>query len=174
LDSVSYLPDDILVKVDRAAMSVGLETRIPLLDHRVIEFTWRLPASIIQRRNQGKWLLRRILHQYVPPALVERPKKGFAAPIAEWLCGSLRAWAENLLGETRLRQEGFFEPKQLRQRWQEHLSGRRDWSLGLWHVLMFQAWLDQQKVVPDQMEATSELAARRITETEVCQPWFQN
>jgi len=147
LDSVSYLPDDILVKVDRAAMSVGLETRIPLLDHRVIEFTWSLPASIKQRRKQGKWLLRRILHQYVPSALVERPKQGFAAPIAEWLCGPLRAWAESLLGETRLRQEGFFEPEKLRQRWREHSSGKRDWSLGLWHVLMFQAWFDQQREI---------------------------
>ena len=159
LDSVSYLPDDILVKVDRAAMSVGLETRIPLLDHRVIEFTWSLPVSVKQRRNQGKWLLRRILHQYVPRALVERPKKGFAAPIAQWLCGPLRAWAESLLGETRLSQEGFFEPKKLGQRWREHLSGKRDWSPGLWHVLMFQAWFDPQKsAVPEQMEAAAELA----------------
>jgi len=159
LDSVSYLPDDILVKVDRAAMSVGLETRIPFLDHRVIEFTWSLPASMKQRRNQGKWLLRRILHHYVPPALVERPKKGFAAPIAEWLRGPLRVWSESLLGETRLRREGFFESDKLRQRWQEHLSGKRDWSLGLWHVLMFQAWLEQQKVVPDPIETAAELAA---------------
>ena len=159
LDSVSYLPDDILVKVDRAAMSVGLETRIPLLDHRVIEFTWSLPVTIKQRRNQGKWLLRRILHQYVPRALVERPKKGFAAPIAQWLCGPLRAWAESLLGETRLSQEGFFEPKKLRQRWREHLSGKRDWSAGLWHVLMFQAWFDPQKsAVPEPTEAAAELA----------------
>jgi len=159
LDSVSYLPDDILVKVDRAAMSVGLETRIPFLDHRVIEFTWSLPASMKQRRNKGKWLLRKILHQYVPPALVERPKKGFGAPIAEWLRGPLRVWSESLLGETRLRQEGFFESKNLRQRWQEHLSGKRDWSLGLWHVLMFQAWLEQQKIVPDRIEPAAELAA---------------
>src|SRR5207244_11969431 len=100
LDSVSYLPDDILVKVDRAAMSVGLETRIPLLDHRVIEFTWSLPVSIKQRRNQGKWLLRRILHQYVPRALVKRPNKGFAAPTAQWLRRPLRPWAESLPGDT--------------------------------------------------------------------------
>jgi len=147
LDSVSYLPDDILVKVDRAAMSAGLETRIPLLDHRVIEFTWSLPSSAKQRRNQSKWLLRRILHQYVPPALVERPKRGFAAPIAEWLRGPLRAWAESLLCETRLRQEGFFEPEKLLQRWREHFSGKRDWSIGLWHVLMFQAWFDEQREI---------------------------
>jgi len=169
LDSVSYLPDDILVKLDRAAMSVGLETRIPFLDHRVIEFAWSLPASIKQRRNQGKWLLRRILHQYVPPALVQRPKKGFAAPIAEWLRGSLRDWAEHLLGETRLRQEGFFEPRGLRQKWQEHLAKRRDWSPGLWHVLMFQAWLDQQKVLPDRTDVV-ELAGQTMTGAEVCRP----
>ena len=170
LDFVSYLPDDILVKVDRAAMSVGLETRIPLLDHRIIEFAYSLPTSFKQRRNQDKWLLRRILDQYVPPALVERPKKGFAAPIAEWLRGPLRDWAEDLLGETRLRQEGFLEPETLRQRWTEHLSGKRDWSAGLWHALMFQAWLDQQKVVPDRIETAAELAAERMTEAELCQP----
>ena len=158
LDFVSYLPDDILVKVDRAAMAVGLETRIPMLDHRVIEFTWSLPASIKQRRNKGKWLLRRILHRYVPSALVERPKRGFAAPIAEWLRGPLREWAEHLLDETRLRQEGFLEPWALRRRWREHLSRRRDWSPGLWHVLMFQSWLDEQRVVPNQKD-TAELAA---------------
>jgi asparagine synthase (glutamine-hydrolysing) len=163
LDSISYLPDDILVKMDRAAMSVGLETRIPLLDHRVIEFAWSLPASIKQRQNQGKWLLRKILHRYVPPALVERPKKGFAAPIAKWLCGPLRAWAESLLDGTRLRHEGFFEVKKLQQRWREHLSGMRDWSLGLWHVLMFQAWLDQQITAMCETEA-----AKRTTEMEVC------
>lgn len=169
LDFVTYLPDDILVKVDRAAMAVSLETRIPLLDHRVIEFAWSLPASFKQKGNQGKWLLRRILHQYVPPALVERPKKGFAAPIAEWLRGPLRDWAEDLLDETRLRHEGFLEPKKLRQRWTEHLSRRRDWSLGLWHALMFQAWLDQQKVVPSRAKTAADHTVEKITETEVCQ-----
>ena len=170
LDLVSYLPDDILVKVDRAAMAVGLETRIPLLDHRIIEFAWSLPSSLKQRRNQGKWLLRQILHQYVPPALVDRPKRGFGAPIAEWLRGSLRGWAEDLLGATRLRQEGFFEPRVVREKWQEHLSKKRDWSAGLWHVLMFQAWLDQQKVVPGQIESPAAIAANRRTQVEVCQP----
>jgi asparagine synthase (glutamine-hydrolysing) len=168
LDFVSYLPDDILVKVDRAAMSVGLETRIPLLDHRIIEFAWSLPTPLKQRRNQGKWLLRRILHQYVPPDLVHRPKRGFAAPIAQWLRDPLRDWAEHLLGATRLRQEGFFEPRGIRQKWQEHLTKKRDWSAGLWHVLMFQAWLDQQKVMPGQTETPTAIAAKRMTEAEVC------
>jgi asparagine synthase (glutamine-hydrolysing) len=174
LDFVSYLPDDILVKVDRAAMSVGLETRIPLLDHRIIEFAWSLPASFKQRGNQGKWLLRQILHQHVPRALVNRPKRGFAAPVAQWLRGPLRDWAEDLLGATRLRQEGFFEPRVIREKWQEHLSSKRDWSPGLWHVLMFQAWLDQQKVVPGHGESPTVIAARNMTEAEVCPPSLQH
>jgi asparagine synthase (glutamine-hydrolysing) len=170
LDLVSYLPDDILVKVDRAAMAVGLETRIPLLDHRIIEFAWSLPSSFKQRRNQGTWLLRQLLYQYVPQALVDRPKRGFGAPIAVWLRGPLRDWAEELLGASRLRQEGFLEPRVIRERWQQHLSGERDWSRELWHLLMFQAWLDQQKIVPHHTEATPAIAARNMTEAEVCQP----
>jgi asparagine synthase (glutamine-hydrolysing) len=149
LDFVSYLPDDILVKVDRAAMAVSLETRIPLLDHRVVEFAFRLPASFKQRGNQGKWLLRQILYQHVPSALVDRDKKGFVAPIADWLRDPMREWAEDLLSETRLRQENFFNSRQVRQNWKEHLDRKRDWSPGLWHALMFQAWLDEQKRRPD-------------------------
>lgn len=148
LDFRSYLPDDILTKVDRAAMSVSLETRIPLLDHRIIEFAFRLPGSMKERDNQGKWLLRQILHRYVPRALVDRPKTGFAAPIAEWLRGPLREWAEHLLGEGRLRQELFFNWPLVQRRWREHLSEHRDWSQGLWHILMFQAWLEQQSTIP--------------------------
>ncbi len=167
LDFVTYLPDDILVKVDRAAMAVGLETRVPLLDHRVIELAWRLPASFKQNRSQGKWLLRQILHQYVPPALVDRPKKGFAAPIAEWLRGPMREWAEQLLGETHLRQEGFFDARQIRRKWQEHLAQKRDWSPGLWHVLMFQAWLEEQSVAPCSTDTNTPPAARNLMEARV-------
>jgi asparagine synthase (glutamine-hydrolysing) len=170
LDLVSYLPDDILVKVDRAAMAVALETRVPLLDYRIMEFAWSLPSSFKQKRNRGKWLLRKILHEYVPPALVDRPKQGFGAPIAEWLRGPLREWAEELLGATRLQQEGFLEPRVIREKWQEHVSSKRDWSASLWHVLMFQAWLEQQRAVPSHAEGVPSIAARNVTEAEVCQP----
>ena len=169
LDFVQYLPDDILVKVDRAAMSVSLETRIPLLDHQVVEFAFGLPTAFKQRGRQNKWLLRQILHQYVPSALVDRPKKGFVAPIAEWLRGPMREWAGDLLDETRLRREGFFDARQVRQKWQEYLDQRRDWSPGLWHVLMFQAWLDEQKVMPSQTTLAPSIAERRM-EAEACQP----
>jgi len=148
-------------------MSVGLETRVPLLDHRIYEFSCRLPASFKQKRNTGKWLLRQILHQYVPPALVDRPKKGFAAPIADWLRGPMRNWAEDLLDETRLRREGFFDTRQIRKKWREHLSQKRDWSPGLWHVLMFQAWLDEQTIPPGQTAAVPPLAPRSMMETQI-------
>ena len=169
VDFVSYLPDDILVKVDRAAMSVSLETRIPLLDHRIIEFAWTLPSSLNQRGRCSKYLLRRVLHRYVPPALVERPKHGFGVPITEWLRGPLRPWAEVLLSGGRLREEGLFDENAVQQKWREHLGGTRDWGPALWHVLMFQAWLEQQpsRLRPGEDETAP--AAAAPTPHDLCQ-----
>jgi asparagine synthase (glutamine-hydrolysing) len=144
MDFVSYLPDDILVKVDRAAMGVSLETRIPFLDHRLIEFAWTIPLSMKLRHGQSKWPLRQLLYRYVPRHLIERPKMGFAIPLQEWLCGPLQPWAQRLLSEQRLQKEGIFNAKEVDTMWKHHLAGRGNFSALLWNILMFQAWWEVQ------------------------------
>jgi len=144
MDAQTYMVDDILVKVDRAAMANSLETRVPLLDHRVVELAWRIPLDMKIRGGVGKWALKEVLYRHVPRELIERPKKGFSIPIAAWLRGPLREWSEMLLNEKRLQQEGFFHPSVIRRVWEQHLNGRADHSSKLWGVLMFQAWLEEQ------------------------------
>ena len=141
-DTVGYLPDDILVKLDRATMSVSLEGRIPLLDHRVVELLASMPARMKVRDGETKYLLRRVLDRYVPPKLTRRPKSGFGIPVGNWLRGPLRDWAEDLLSPARLERDGYLREAPVREMWNAHLGRRRDWGYHLWDVLMFQSWLD--------------------------------
>lgn len=135
------LPDNMMVKVDRAAMAVSLETRVPLLDHRIVEFCWRLPLRMKLRNGVSKWILRQVLYKHVPREMIDRPKSGFETPMGSWLRGPLREWAQDLLDPRSILQDGFLNPKPIQKRWREHLSGRKKWQHHLWAVLMFQAWL---------------------------------
>ncbi|MDA7604999.1 asparagine synthase (glutamine-hydrolyzing) [Candidatus Pelagibacter sp.] len=144
-DGLSYLPNDILVKVDRASMAASLETRAPFLDHRIVEYLWKIPQALKLRNGQSKWILRKILYQYVPKKLIERPKIGFGVPINTWLRGPLKDWAESLLNKTRLQKEGYLNPELIYTKWTEHQSEKKDWQYHLWNVLMFQLWLDTNK-----------------------------
>ena len=143
LDYLTYLPNDILVKVDRASMASSLETRVPLLDHKLIEYAWQIPQSLKLRNGSGKWILKKILNKYVPNKLTERPKMGFGIPIESWLRGPLKDWAEDLLDEKRLQEEGYFNSKLIREKWTEHLGGKKNWHNQLWDILMFQAWKEK-------------------------------
>ena len=141
-DIVTYLPDDILTKLDRASMSVSLEARVPLLDHRVVEFAWRLPLDWKSKDGISKRILRKVLYRYVPRELIERPKMGFSVPLGVWMRGALKDWVSSLIDESRLHSEGYLKPESVLQMWDDHLNGRTNWTHQLWNVLMFQSWLE--------------------------------
>jgi asparagine synthase (glutamine-hydrolysing) len=145
-DAVSYLPDDILCKVDRASMAVALETRVPFLDHRVAEVAARIPLTLKIREGRGKFILRRLLDRHVPSSLVDRPKAGFAVPVGQWIKGPLRGWAEDLLDPRAMRADAWFDAQMISDRWRHHLTGRQDSTAAIWAVLMFQSWLREQKI----------------------------
>ena len=145
LDSISYLPDDILCKVDRAAMSVGLETRIPMLDHRVVELSWRIPLDMKIDKNKGKLILKKILKDYIPLNLIERPKMGFGIPLAEWLRTSLKDFTNDQLEHSKIKHDGYLDSDIVNQTWQEHQTGKRNWEHKIWAIIMFQSWLHKNK-----------------------------
>ena len=146
-DCISYLPDDILTKVDRAAMFTSLETRVPFLDHNVVSLSWQLPMNMKIRNGQTKWALRQILYRYVPKNLIDRPKSGFEIPLSLWLKGPLKEWAQDLLNKSRIDQEGIFNSEMIEKTWNEHISGEYNWSSKLWSILMFQCWYEKQNII---------------------------
>jgi asparagine synthase (glutamine-hydrolysing) len=163
-DMLCYLPDDILVKVDRASMAVSLETRVPLLDPEIVEFAWTLPLDLKLRNGTSKWLLREVLYRHVPRALIERPKMGFGVPLDSWLRGPLREWADDLLDERRLRSDNYFEVEPVRRAWTGHLGGQPGLGLKIWTILMFQSWLDAERAESAPMDAP--VAARGFLDAE--------